>query len=109
MLEIIDAERNERTYMTMPDERYRALRWAESFLQDLLDPAKTPRVPRDIRRQARAVLRHYPGAYYVDEIARRAPDIIAREMEQLHRFVKSGAQSLESSLPHPDQERDHTA
>jgi len=76
--------------MTLPDERYRALKWAESFLQDLLDPVKTPRVPKTVRAQARAVLRHYPGSYYVDEIARRAPDIITPRMEELHRFVKQG-------------------
>ena len=76
--------------MTLPDERYRALKWAESFLQDLLDPRKTPRVPKRIRQQAYSVLRHYPGTYYLDEIARRAPDIIAPRMEDLHRFVKQG-------------------
>jgi hypothetical protein len=108
MLTIIDGDGDAHT-MTLPDERYRALRWAESFLQDLQDPQKTPRVPRDIRRQARAVLRHYPGSYYIDELARRAPEIIAKEMEQLHRFVKSGAQGQDAAAPHPDQERDPTA
>jgi hypothetical protein len=90
--------------MTLPDERYRALKWAERFLQDLMDPSKTPRVPRDIRRQARSVLRHYPGSYYLEELARARPDIIATEMEAVHRFVLSG--QLESAAPHPDQETD---
>jgi hypothetical protein len=91
--------------MTLPDERYRALKWAETFLQDLLDPSKTPRVPKSIRGQARAVLRHYPGSYYIDEIARRAPDIIAPEMEAVHRFIKSGEQ-LESAAPLDRHSRD---
>ena len=91
----------ERT-VTLPDERYRALVWAEKFLEDLLDPAKTPRVPKNIRAQARSVLRHYPGAYYIDQMARRSPDIIAPEMEAVHRFIKQG----ERTEPLPDQERD---
>ena len=86
--------------MTLPDERYRALKWAESFLQDLLDPQKTPRVPRAVRAQARSVLRHYPGAYYVDEIARRAPDIITPRMEDLTRFVRSQDPDPEVTQPH---------
>ena len=81
---------NQRRSMTLPDERYRALKWAESFMQDLLDPSKTPRVPKAVRQQARAVLRHYPGTHYIDEIARRAPDIITPKMEDLTRFIKQG-------------------
>lgn len=76
--------------MTLPDERYRALEWAEKFLQDLQDPSKTPRVPKEIRTQARSVLRHYPGQYYRDEIARRNPDLITPQMEELLRFIKQG-------------------
>ncbi len=76
--------------MTLPDERYRALKWAEQFMQDLQDPSKTPRVPKTVRQQARSVLRHYPGEYYLEEIARRAPDIITPKMEELHRFVMQG-------------------
>lgn len=78
--------------MTLPDERYRALKWAEQFMQDLCDPSKTPRVPKSVRAQARSVLRHYPGEYYLEEMARRAPDIIAPKMEDLHKFVLRGTQ-----------------
>jgi hypothetical protein len=71
-------------------------------MQDLTDPAKTPRVPKAVRQQARSVLRHYPGQYYIEEIARRSPDIIAAEMEAVHRFIKSG----EAAEPRGDQGRD---
>jgi hypothetical protein len=81
--------------MTLPDERYRALVWAEKFLQDLTDPSKTPKVPKSIRTHARSVLRHYPGQYYIEEMARRSPDIITPEMEAVHRFIKSGEQDPE--------------
>ena len=78
--------------MTLPDERYRAIKWAEQFLQDLQDPSKTPRVPKSIRQEARSVLRHYPGTYYIDELARRNPDLITPKMEAVHRFVMQGEQ-----------------
>ena len=91
----------ERT-VTLPDERYRALIWAEKFLEDLQDPKKTPRVPRSIRAQARSVLRHYPGAYYVDQMARRSPDIITPEIEAVHRWILTA----EGETPAKDQGRD---
>ena len=37
-----------------------ALLEARSFLARLSDPAQTPRVPHPLRREARALLRHYP-------------------------------------------------
>lgn len=46
--------------MTMPNERLRAVDSARDFLSRLLIPRETPRVPRAIRREACAVLRHYP-------------------------------------------------
>jgi len=81
--------------MTLPDERYRALIWAERFLQELLDPSVTPRIPKIVRQRARSVLRHYPGEYYLRELARKSPDIIAEEMEPVTRFMKRYEQSKE--------------
>lgn len=46
--------------MTIASERTRAVIYTKQFLYDLLDPKMTPRVPRDIRRRAAALLRHYP-------------------------------------------------
>ena len=94
---VIQTVLNQRRSMTLPDERYRALKWAEEFLQDLTDPQKTPRVPKRIRAQARSVLRHYPGSYYVEELARARPDIITERMEELTRFVRSRDQDLETT------------
>jgi hypothetical protein len=73
--------------MTLPDERYRAVRWAEQFLKDLCDPSKTPRVPRRIRDQARSILRHYPSQWDLDRAAAAAPQVFQERMEELHRFV----------------------
>lgn len=49
--------------MTLPNEKTRAVLAAQTFLRDLLDPKKTPKVPKTIRRRAYAVLKHFPGSY----------------------------------------------
>ena len=56
--------------MTLPDEEMRALSSARAFLFALLDPAKTPRVPRAIRQRARDCLRHYPYQHRVEDLYR---------------------------------------
>jgi hypothetical protein len=57
--------------MTVPVERTNAVIHTEKFLYDLLDPKKTPRVPEDVRAQARRLLRHYPCEYHMNTIAER--------------------------------------
>ena len=54
--------------MTMPDERTRSLIYARNFLLSLLDPKKTPKVPRAIRREAGNRLRHYPSKWEIEQI-----------------------------------------
>ncbi len=60
--------------MTLPDERYRALKCGKQFLYDLLDSKKTPRVPKSVRRQALHVLRHYPDDFHFELIAKQLPE-----------------------------------
>lgn len=55
--------------MTLPVERKRAVNHAREFLYELMDPSKTPRVPRSVRDRARAVLRHYPSGFDMDHVA----------------------------------------
>jgi hypothetical protein len=74
--------------MTLPDERFRAIRAAEEFLKDLMDHRKTPRLPKEIRNRARAVLRHYPGIWDLKSIEELAPNIIQEKMEPLYKMVK---------------------
>jgi hypothetical protein len=62
--------------MTLPYERYNAIKWTEEFLKSLLDPKQTPRVPRAIRQRAYSLLRHYPGKYYMDVLATKCPSIL---------------------------------
>ena len=95
MRTVIETIKNQRLKLTLPDERYRAIKWAEQFMRDLCDPKLTPRVPRSVRAQARSVLRHYPSEYYLRQLSESRPDIIAAEMEQLHRFIRSREQDPE--------------
>lgn len=54
--------------MTVPSERLNALIYARDFLLSLLDPKKTPRVPRAIRHEAYNRLRHYPSKWEIEQI-----------------------------------------
>jgi hypothetical protein len=47
--------------MTLPTEELRALILAREFLVSLLDPKKTPRIPKKIRKQAYWLLKHSSG------------------------------------------------
>ena len=62
--------------MTLPDERYIALKQGKKLLEDICDPGKTPRVPSIVRDRARGALRHYPNDYELDRIADSCPDIL---------------------------------
>lgn len=78
--------------MTLPDERYRAVLAAERFLQDLLDPSKTPRVPKDVRNRARSVLRHYPSKFDMDRAATAAEWVFETRdpVDDLQEFLITG-------------------
>lgn len=82
--------------MTLPDERYRAVIWTEIFLKDLCNPTKTPRVPKDIRDQARRLLRHYPSTWDMNRASQGAPDVFQPEIEEVTRLFKQYEQSKEN-------------
>ena len=63
--------------MTLPDERYRALRCGQQMLMDLLDPKITPKVPKHIRKRALGILRHYPNSYHFTKIVEKMPEDFA--------------------------------
>ena len=78
--------------MTLPDERYRAVKQAEQLLRDLCDPHRTPRVPKIIRDRARGALRHYPSTWDLDRAAHAAPEVFQQRMEDLHKFILKGSE-----------------
>ena len=83
-----------RSPMTLPDERYRAVRHTQQFLVRLAGGGY-PRVPKAVRAEAGALLRHYPLEYDMNRAARGAPEVFQERMEDLHRFVLKGQQQQE--------------
>jgi len=73
--------------MTLPDERYRAIRQTGQFLRDLQDRTIYPRVPRAVRAEAYRLLRHYPTEYDLERLAEKSPNVIIKEMEPLTRMI----------------------
>jgi hypothetical protein len=61
----------------MPDERYRAMVEGLKLIEDLLIPQVTPRVPGDVRERARWIMRHYPSAGQLEQLAANAPTMLA--------------------------------
>ena len=57
--------------MTLPYERTNAVNTTRSFLEDLINPKATPRIPRAIRQQALWCLRHYPTQYDMDVVSEK--------------------------------------
>ena len=68
--------------MTTPTERTRAVKEAERFLLRLADSFRTPNIPSEIRREALAVLRHYPSDYHMAKAVEQAPDVFGDTMQQ---------------------------
>ncbi len=76
--------------MTLPDERYRAVKNTMEFLIRL-SAGEYPRVPKAVREEARSLLRHYPNTWDMQRAAEGAPEIFQERMEDLHRFVAAGS------------------
>jgi hypothetical protein len=79
--------------MTLPDERYRAVKYAGDFLSRLAG-GQYARVPKAVRDEARSILRHYPNAWDMDRAATAAPEVFQERMEDLHKFVTKGQQEI---------------
>ena len=47
-------------FMSTREEEIRSLESCRQFMYDLLDPKKTPKVPKYIRERAHRVVKHYP-------------------------------------------------
>jgi hypothetical protein len=71
--------------MTLPDERYRAVVQTQRFLLRILT---TPRVPKAVKDEARACLRHYPSDWDMKRAAEGSPDVFAERMEDVTRMFK---------------------
>ena len=72
--------------MTLPDERYRAVKQAEQFLKRLAG-GEYLRVPKAVRDEARSILRHYPSTWDMQRTALQAPDVFQERMDDLHKMI----------------------
>jgi len=73
--------------MTLPDERYRSLLEVRKFLGRLTSPTMTPRIPKSVRDQAFALLRHFPDSYVLEMMTENMPDYFAKEIEPVTRMI----------------------
>jgi hypothetical protein len=70
--------------MTLPDERYRAVAQARDLLRKLVAQRRMPRNKKEwdqIREEARSALKHYPGDLYLDDAAKKAPEVFKKPVE----------------------------
>lgn len=74
--------------MTLPDERFRALKQGKKLLEELCDPGRTPRVPGIVRSRARNILRHYPNDWEFDEIADHTPELLNKQPYSVYNIIK---------------------
>lgn len=68
--------------MTLPDERFNAVNQTRAFLRDLLDPKKTPGIPKATRKQAYWCLKHFPLEFDMDLAALDAPEIFGKKKKK---------------------------
>lgn len=81
--------------MTIPAERTRAVQNVRKFLRDLMDRTQTKRIPAEVRKQARQLLRHFPSDFDIEKAAKKVcdtfavPDTVASSQDlEYERWVK---------------------
>lgn len=93
--------------MTLPDERYNALKQAKTFLEKLCNIENL--VAQDIRERAFSVLRHYPSNFELECIADSCPKYLDKVsfLDKLNTNSKNtlmpndNSKQLELDLPWP--------
>lgn len=88
--------------MTLPNERRLAVVRTMDFLLDLMNPGKTPKVPKEIRERAYSCLRHYPSEYHMEQARTHLPTIFG---EWDSEYTKPEADGIVHSDYYYDTER----
>jgi len=81
--------------MTLPYEEVNSLKAVRKFLYDLLDPSKTPRVPKTIRLRAHRLSKHYPMDHSITE---RYPDVAEASDTRLRDAMNRVVSRYENTL-----------
>ena len=81
--------------MTLPLERSRSLKNTRDFLYNLLDPKKTPRIPKEIRKQAYYLLKHFPADHDINYAADGAPNHFGHLEELDDRLLRMAVEGTE--------------
>ena len=76
--------------MTLPYERTNAVLRTEKFLLKLCIPSQSPRVPKEIREEARRLLKHYPSQYNMRHIADSFEEIKDPQADALDELARLG-------------------
>lgn len=63
--------------MTIPSERSYAVLETRKFLLALSNK-EIKKIPTAVREQARRLLRHYPGDFYINEAAEKSPEVFGK-------------------------------
>lgn len=64
--------------MSLPYEKTNSISDTREFLRALLDPKKTPKVPKTIRKWASSCLRHYPHGYEMEKVSKKCPEVFGK-------------------------------
>ena len=72
--------------MTLPDERYRAVRWAQRFLISIMTSRSG--LSDDIKNEAKSILKHYPTEFDLDRAATACPEVFQKQIEPVYRLMK---------------------
>lgn len=72
--------------MSLPIEQGRALAQARHFLSELCVPGRWKRVPREVRREARHRLKHFPMSWDLPRIV--ADDLAMKQMEDTEAYYR---------------------
>lgn len=64
--------------MTLPDERTNAVRNTRLFLYRLINAKDVPGIPKEIRREALALLKHFPTLLDLVHAANDAPKVFSK-------------------------------
>jgi hypothetical protein len=64
--------------MTIPTERYNSLKRTEKFLTSML---KNEWIPKGMRDEAYACLRHFPWDIHLEDLAEASPNILEKPVK----------------------------